>query len=41
MGTSLADQWLRLQAANVGGAGSISGQGTQVPHAKQHGQEIK
>ena len=32
-GTSLAVQWLRLCASNAGGAGSIPGQGTKIPHA--------
>ena len=34
-GTSLAVQWLRLQASTEGGAGSIPGRGTQIPHAAQ------
>ena len=38
MGTSLAVQWLRLHTPNVGGTGSIPGQGTKVPHATQRGQ---
>ena len=41
-GTSLAVPWLRLRASNawgVGGAGSIPGQGTKIPHAAQRGQE--
>ena len=28
-------QWLRLRTSNAGGAGSIPGQGTKVPHATQ------
>ena len=32
MGTSLAIQWLQLHASNVGCMGSISGQGTKIPH---------
>ena len=32
-GTSLAVQWLRLYASNVGSAGLIPGQGTKIPHA--------
>ena len=34
-------QWLRLHAANAGGAGSIPGWGTRIPHAVRHGQRIK
>ena len=26
-------QWLRLSAANAGGVGFISGQGSKIPHA--------
>ena len=40
-GTSLAILWLRLHASNAGGMGSIPGQGIKIPHAVQHGQEIK
>ena len=29
-------QWLRLQASNAGGAGSIPGWGTKIPHAMWH-----
>ena len=32
-GTSLEIQWLRLHASTAGGAGSIPGQGTKIPHA--------
>ena len=32
-GTSLVVQWLRLCASNAGGAGFITGQGTQILHA--------
>ena len=32
-GTSLAVQWLRLCTSSVGGAGSIPGRGTKIPHA--------
>ena len=39
--TSLAVQWLRLPAFTAGGAGSIPGWGTKVPHATKHGQKIK
>ena len=28
-------QWLRLHASNLGGVGSIPGQGTKIPHAKR------
>ena len=31
--TSLVVQWLRLSIPNAGGAGSIPGQGTKIPHA--------
>ena len=34
-------QWLRLDTFNAGGAGSIHGRGTKIPHAMQHGQKIK
>ena len=36
--TSLAVQWLRLQASVAGGMGSIPGQGTKIPHAARHSQ---
>ena len=39
--TSLEGQWLRLHAPNVGGAGSIPGQGTKIPQATQQGQKKK
>ena len=32
VGTSLAVQWLRLQASDAGGGGSIPGGGTNIPH---------
>ena len=32
-GTSLAVQWLRLCASNVGGTGLIPGRGIKIPHA--------
>ena len=32
-GTSLVVQWLRLRASTAGGAGSIPGRGTKIPHA--------
>ena len=38
-GTSLAVQWLRLCASTAGGAGSIPGQGTTIPHAAWCGQK--
>ena len=38
MGTSLAVQWLRLHASTAGGAGSIPGWGTKIPHAGQSGE---
>ena len=37
-GTSLAVQWLRLCAPNVGDGGSFPGQGTKIPHATKHRQ---
>ena len=33
--TSLAVQWIRLQAPNTGGTGSIPGQANKIPHAMQ------
>ena len=33
-------QWLRLYTANAEVAGLISGWGTKIPHALQHGQKI-
>ena len=39
-GTSLVVQWLRLYTSNVGGTGSIPGQGTMIPHATSRGQKI-
>ena len=41
IGTSLADQGLRLWAYNTGGKGSIPGQGTKTPHAMQFGKKKK
>ena len=38
-GTSLAVQWLRLHASTAGGAGSIPGRGTKIPHAAWHSQK--
>ena len=40
-GTSLSVQWLRLCAYNAGGAGSIPGRGTKIPHAAGRGQKKK
>ena len=39
-GTALAGQWLRLCAANAGGAGSIPSQGTRILHAAWSSQKI-
>ena len=36
IGTSLVVQWLRLYASNAGGASSIPGWGTKIPHATGH-----
>ena len=41
LGTSLVVQWLRLQTSTAGAWGLISGLGTMIPHATQHGQKIK
>ena len=38
--TSLAVQWLRLCASTAGGAGSIPGRGTKIPHAAGHSRKI-
>ena len=38
-GASLAVQWLRIHASNPGGAGSIPGQRSNIPHAAQCGQK--
>ena len=32
-GISLVVEWLRLHASNAGGAGSVPGLGTRIPHA--------
>ena len=37
---SLVVHWLRLHASNAGGMGSSPGQGTNIPHASQHGQKL-
>ena len=41
IGTFLVVQWLRLHTSNADGVGSIPGQETKIPHAKQCGQRIK
>ena len=33
-------QWLRLHAFTAGGTGSIPGQGTKIPYATWHRQNI-
>ena len=38
--TLLAVQWLRLQASNAGGTGSIPDQGTKIPHTTWHCQKL-
>ena len=38
--TSLVVKRLKLCASNAGGAGSIPGQGTMIPHAVWHGQKF-
>ena len=40
-GTSLVVQWLGFHASTAGGAGSVPGGGTKMPHATQCSQEIK
>ena len=40
MGTSLVVQWLKLHDFNAGDMGLITGWGTKIPHAVQHGQKI-
>ena len=40
-GTSPAVQWLGLRTSNAGGAGSIPGRGTEIPHATGCGQKLK
>ena len=39
-GISPVVQWLRLHASNAGGMGSSPRQGTNIPHASQHGQKL-
>ena len=34
-------QWLRLHASNAGGASSIPGRGTKIPHATWRSQKIR
>ena len=34
-------QWLRLRSASAGGAGSIPGWGTRIPHALRFGKKKK
>ena len=34
-------QWLELRASTARGTGSISAWETEIPHAKQHGQNKK
>ena len=41
LGTSLAVQWLRLQAANAGGVGLILVWATKISHALRYGQKYK
>ena len=36
VGTSLTVQWLRLHTSTAGGADSVPGWGTKIPHARQH-----
>ena len=38
-GIFLAVQWLRFYIPNAGGASSIPGQGTKIPHAVGHGKK--
>ena len=40
-GTSLVVQWLKLQASNARGMGSVPYGRTRIPHTKCHGQEKK
>ena len=39
LGLSLVVQWLKLCASTVGGAGSIPGWGTKIPHALWYSQK--
>ena len=36
----LVVQWLRLQASKAGSVDLLPGQGTEIPHAKQCGQNF-
>ena len=38
--TSLVVQWLSVSVSNIGGEGSIPGQGTKIPHALWHVQKF-
>ena len=38
---SLVVQWLGLHVFTAKGMGSIPGQGTKIPQARQHGQNLK
>ena len=40
-GTSLVIQWLRLCTPKAQDMGSITGQGTKIPHAARYGQKKK
>ena len=40
VGTCLAVQWLRICTSITGGTGSITGQGTKIPHAMWYDQKI-
>ena len=39
IGTSLMSQWLKLQASNAGGVGSVPGRGTKILHTMQCGKQ--
>ena len=41
LGVFLVLQWIRLRASTAEGVGSVPGQGTKIPHTKQHDQKIK
>ena len=41
IGAFLVVRWLRLHTSNADGVGSIPGQETKIPHAKQCSQRIK
>ena len=41
LGISVVFQGLTLRTANAGSEGSIPSQGTKIPHALGHGQNIK